>query len=149
MWVEVHSRNFGSQRPNLPRRCVRTTLFGRRSAFSLVQKHPKSKKIRLRRQNRTIEKIAKPTHLRTYRSSTEKALSLRTFLQKNLEKYHFWTFHFFWFFKYYFFEKHFVNIFWKFFRKFWHCFEFFEVFLNIFLFFENVRKFVENCFVDV
>jgi len=41
--------------------------FGRRSVFSLVQKHPKSEKS----QNRKIEKMGKPTHLRTYRSSTE------------------------------------------------------------------------------
>jgi len=73
MCMKVTIRNFGSQRPNLPkgraRAHIHTSLFGRRSAFSLLQKHPKSHKCSPAAQNHekmqkleNPDKIAKPTH---------------------------------------------------------------------------------------
>ena len=49
MCMKVTIRNFGSQRPHLAkgraRTYIHTSLFGRRSAFYLVQKHPKSQNV--------------------------------------------------------------------------------------------------------
>ena len=101
---------------------IHTSLFGRRSAFSLVQNN-----------------LKKSLGLRTYAptGAGQKKFCVHLPPAKSW-KYHFWTFHFFDFSNFIFLEKNCENIFWK-------CFEKIVIYLFIFVL-KNLRFFFLNFF---